>query len=95
MESLGMAEPDIKSNRGVDKQNLTAQLRDKIVQQVAESGQVQMDLRKWYAMKLGKEVQELNLNECPALLRVMQVIRLLRESQLEFEEDLAGFEDPL
>ena len=83
-----MAEP--QDNKAMDKHDLATQLRNKIVQQIAESAQVQMDLRNWYAKKLGKEVQELNLNECPALLRVMQVVRLLRETQLEFEQDLAG-----
>ena len=83
-----MVDPYNKSSTATEQYELAAQLRDKIIQQVAESAQVQMDLRKWYAMKLGKEVQELNLDDCPALLRVMQIIRLLRESQLEFEQDL-------
>jgi hypothetical protein len=83
-----MAKPDIKSNTTKEQQELTAQLRDKVIQQVAESEQVQMDLRKWYAKKFGKEVSQLKLDECPAILRVMQIIRLLRESELELEKAL-------
>jgi hypothetical protein len=81
-----MAKPETKSNTAKEQQDLTARLRDKIIQQVAESAQMQMDLRTWYAKKLGKGVAGLNVDECPALLRVMQIIRLLRESQLELEQ---------
>jgi hypothetical protein len=85
-KDFAMAKPETKSNTAKEQQDFTARLRDKIVQQVAESAQVQTDLRTWYAKKLGKEVAGLNLDECPALLRVMQIIRLLRESQLELEQ---------
>jgi hypothetical protein len=71
-----------------DWYDLTLDLRDKTVQQIADLSQVQIDLQKWYAARPGKPSPKLELNECPALLRVMQVIRLLRESQLEFEQQL-------
>jgi hypothetical protein len=77
-----------ESKRSEDWYNLTLQLRDKTVQQVADLTQVQNDLQKWYATKPGKPSPKLELNECPALLRVMQIVRLLRETQLEFEKEL-------
>jgi hypothetical protein len=83
-----VADPNINSIIPKDQHDLTVQLRDKIIQQVTESAQVQMDLRKWYSLKLCKEVSQLKLDDCPALLRVMQIIRLLRESQLELEQSL-------
>jgi hypothetical protein len=81
-----MADININSNMLNEQHDLTVQLRDKIIEQVAESEQVQMDLRNWYAKKFGKEVSQLKLDECPAIIRVMQIIRLLRESQLELEQ---------
>ena len=83
-----MIDSDTKNNTPDERRVLTAQLREKIIQQVTESAQIQVDLRQWYATKLGKDVQQLDLDECPALLRVMQIIRLLRELQLEFDQDL-------
>jgi hypothetical protein len=80
--------PDIRGSSGTSRYDLAEQLCNRIVQQVTESAQMQVDLRKWYAVKLGKDISQLNTDECPALLRVMQIIRLLRESQLEFEQDL-------
>ncbi len=85
-----MAKPDINSNISKDQHDLTSRIRDTVTQQIDEMERVQMDLREWYAMKLGKEVSQLNLDECPASIRVMQVIRLLRESQVEFEQALEG-----
>lgn len=79
---------DTKGGGTTNRQDLAEQLRDRIVRQVAEAAQMQLDLRNWYAMKLGKDISQLNSDECPASLRVMQIIRLLRESQLEFEQGL-------
>lgn len=71
-----------------DWHHLTSELRDTTMRQIADLVHVQVDLQKWYAMKPGRQSQALELNACPALLRVMQIIRLLRESQLEFEKAL-------
>jgi hypothetical protein len=83
-----MIDSDTKNNTPDERRVLTAHLREKIIQQVTESAQIQADLRQWYAAKLGKDVQQLDFDECPALLRVMQIIRLLREIQLEVDQDL-------
>ena len=81
---------DNEPNAPEDWRNLTLQLRDRTVRHIADLSQVQADLQKWYATKPGKASEKLELDECPALLRVMQIIRLLRESQLEFEQELEG-----
>ena len=82
-----MSDESNTSVSGDEWLNLTAR-RDITVRHIAELAQVQVDLRKWYTAKPGKPTQQSNLDACPALVRMMQIIRLLRESQLEFEQEL-------
>jgi hypothetical protein len=67
----------------------TLQLRDDTQRQIVEMTTMQAGLQQWYSTKPGKLSETLELDECPALLRVMQVIRLLRETLLELDEELA------
>ena len=67
---------------------LTVRLRDDTKRQIAELEQMQADLEQWYSTKPGKPSETLELDECPGLLRVMQTIRLMRETLAELEQEL-------
>jgi hypothetical protein len=66
----------------------TVRLRDDTQRQIAELQKMQAHMQHWYSMKPGKPSKTLELDECPALLRVMQVTRLLRETLAEFDDEL-------
>ena len=53
---------------------------------------MQADLQQWYSTKPGKPSETLELDECPGLLRVMQTIRLMRETLAELEQELGAGE---
>jgi hypothetical protein len=72
---------------------LTIRLRDESKRQISDLERTQENLQLWYAAKPGKLSTALELNECPALLRVMQTIRLLREIAAEFEKELRDTDD--
>jgi hypothetical protein len=74
---------------------LTIRLRDDTQRQIAEQRKMQASLQQWYATKPGKVSQKLELHECPSVLRVMQTIRSLKETQAEFEHELSEMEDGL
>jgi hypothetical protein len=63
----------------------TKRLRDDTKRQIAEQKKTQDDVKKWYGRKPGGVSQKLELHQCPSLLRVMQIIRSLRETLAEFE----------
>jgi hypothetical protein len=66
----------------------TVRLRDDTQRQIVEMTTMQADLQQWYSTKPGKLSESLELDECPALLRVMQVIRLLRETLVDLDDEL-------
>jgi hypothetical protein len=74
---------------------LTIRLRDGVQRQIVKQITMQADLQQWYATKPGKVSQKLEFHECPSLLRVMQIIRSLKETLAEFEHELTGMEDDL
>ena len=65
---------------------LTVRLRDDTKRQIAELEQMQADLQQWYSTKPGKLSETLELDECTGLLRVMQTIRIMRETLPELEQ---------
>ena len=71
-----------------DWHTITVRLRDDTQRQITELKEMQTDLQQWYSMKPGKPAETLELDKCPALLRVMQIIRLLRETLAEMEGEL-------
>ena len=71
-----------------DWRTFTVGLRDDTQRQIAELEKMQANLQQWYSMKPGKPSETLELDECPALLRVMQIIRLLRETLAEMDREL-------
>ena len=71
---------------------LTVRLRHDTKRQIAELEQLQADLQQWYSTKPGKPSETLELDECPGLLRVMQTIRLMRETLAELEQELGAGE---
>ena len=71
---------------------LTVRLRDDTKRQIAELKQMQAELQQWYSTKPGKPSETLELDECPGLLRVMQTIRLMRETLAELEQELGAGE---
>ena len=67
-------------------------LRDDTKRQIAEVDRTQADLQQWYSTKPGKPSETLELDECPGLLRVMQTLRLMRETLAELEQELGAGE---
>jgi hypothetical protein len=73
----------------------TVRLRDDTKRQIIEQKNMQANLQQWYATKPGKVSQQLELDECASLLRVMQTIRSLKETLAEFEHELSEFDGGL
>ena len=71
-----------------DWRAFTMGLRDDTQRQIVELEKLQANLQHWYSTKPGKPSETLELDKCPALLRVMQVIRLLRETLAELDHEL-------
>ena len=70
----------------------TMRLRDDTKRQIVDLKKLQADLQQWYSTKPGKPSETLELDECPGLLRVMQTIRLMRETLAELEQELGAGE---
>ena len=73
----------------VDWRTFTVRLRDDTQGQIAELKMMQANLQQWYSTKPDKLSETLELDRCPALLGVMQIIRLLRETLAEMEHELS------
>jgi hypothetical protein len=71
---------------------VTMRLCEDTKRQIAELKQMQAELQQWYSTKPGKPSETLELDECPGLLRVMQTIRLMRETLAELEQELGAGE---
>jgi hypothetical protein len=71
-----------------DWRKFTVRLRDDTQRQIVELEKMQANLQQWYSTKPGKPSEALELDECPALLRVMQINRLLRQTLAEMEHEL-------
>lgn len=90
-----MSDHSDATNTVEEWQSLSLRLSVTTHRHIDELTEVQADLHRWYATKPGMASPTLELDKCPGLLRVMQIVRLLRESLAEFEQELDDQKAPV